>query len=468
MHVLDWLVVVAYSLGLAGTAYFVRRAKHIEDFSVASRQIPALMIFATLAATYIGPGYSMGLADKASQQGYIWVLVFLPFCLQTLLVGLFIAPRLQTFQHAHTVGEILEVRYGTATKFLTGILTLALMTGFMSIMARASGELISSVTAMPLTWAAFLSTAIVVTYTSFGGIKGDITSDVFQFIVMSVGVPLMVVLLLVREGGSMITRQVPLNIPDSLPLFKLLPLLLGFFLGEALIPPYTVRALASRNPSAARRGFVLAAIFGGFWFVVCAAIGVLVRVSTREEIGGNVVLYAMRTYLPPGLFGLIFCAFVAIIISSWDSLLNCAATSFQFDLLAATRFSGHASRKALGLARATSLVIGVLATFLALKLPSFVDGLMYCYTLWAPTIVLPLVIGVLMEKPSRNAGPAAIVVGGIATGIWEWGLACPLGAPSLVVGVLFNQLAFWTVHCLSNRSHRAQIDRTIPRTLERV
>jgi SSS family solute:Na+ symporter len=95
--------------------------------------------------------------------------------------------------------------------------------------------------------------------------------------------------------------------------------------------------------------------------------------------------------------------------------------------------------------------IGVLGTLLALKLPSFVDGLMYCYTLWAPTIVLPLVIAVLMEKPCKKAGPAAIVVGGVATGIWEWGMSCPFGVPSLVIGVLFNQIAFWTVHYVSRR-----------------
>jgi len=35
--------------------------------------------------------------------------------------------------------------------------------------------------------------------------------------------------------------------------------------------------------------------------------------------------------------------------------------------------------------------------------------------------------------------------GAAAAAIWEWGLGIPYGVPSLVAGLVANQLAFWTV-----------------------
>jgi hypothetical protein len=40
------------------------------------------------------------------------------------------------------------------------------------------------------------------------------------------------------------------------------------------------------------------------------------------------------------------------------------------------------------------------------------------------------------------SGFLAILFGGIATSIWEWGLN-PNEIPSLLIGIIFNQLAFW-------------------------
>lgn len=42
------------------------------------------------------------------------------------------------------------------------------------------------------------------------------------------------------------------------------------------------------------------------------------------------------------------------------------------------------------------------------------------------------------------SGFLAILIGGIATSVWEWGLNNPYEVPSLLIGIIFNQLAFWS------------------------
>ncbi len=451
MQIMDWVVIAAYVVVLTGVVVSVRRARSLEDFSVASRQIPGSIIFATLAATYIGPGYSMGLANKAATQGFIWLFIFFAFSVQTLLVGIFVAPRIQKFRNARTIGGIMGRRYGTFTQALTGFLTLALLTGFVGVMSKASADIISSLTGMPFIWAAILSTTVVIGYSTFGGVKADIASDILHFVILGIGIPLVLVFLIADKGLSPLISSIPPDLTSlrgAFPPAALVGLFLAFLFGETLIPPYVTRALAAKSPSDARRGFVLAAGFGIAWFIVCVSIGVLTRASAPIESADNAFIYAVTTYAPVGVRGLVIVALAAIIMSSWDSLLNCASVSFHTDILSLVFPALRGPRAGLLSGRALNVIIGVGATLFAINVPGIVEALLYCYTLWAPTVVMPLIIASMRNKVSPFAGPAAIIAGGLAAAVWEWGLGVPWGLPSVVVGLAANQLAFWSVQLL--------------------
>ena len=57
----------------------------------------------------------------------------------------------------------------------------------------------------------------------------------------------------------------------------------------------------------------------------------------------------------------------------------------------------------------------------------------------------PLVIGLLWKGVPKASGLAGIIAGATVAAIWEWGLGNPYGVPSLVAGLVANQIAFWTV-----------------------
>jgi Na+/proline symporter len=65
--------------------------------------------------------------------------------------------------------------------------------------------------------------------------------------------------------------------------------------------------------------------------------------------------------------------------------------------------------------------------------------------MWAPTVVAPLVIGLLWKGAPKAAGIAGILAGAAGAALWEWGLGNPYGVPSLVAGLAANQTAFWAV-----------------------
>lgn len=453
MHGIDWFIIVIYSLLLVGIAGFTRQAKSMKDFALGSREIPGGVIFATLSATVIGPGYAMGLAENASSAGYIWFFIFIAFSLQTLFVGYYVAPKLRKFENAYTLADIMGYRYGKLVKVISGVLSVALSAGFVGVIARASGEIITTVTGMPFVWAVVASTIFVIVYSAFGGIKTVILTDVLQFIVLTITVPLILLFMVGTEGMPTLLENSPdvsLSLLDGpIPPLTVLGAALGFLLGETLIPPYANRALMARDSMSARNGFLLTGAFSAVWFFICASIGYL-AIGVLPEGSGNVYIAAMEQYLPIGLLGLALAALISIVMSSQDSVLNAAAVCFNNDILAVFKPDMKEGGNALSSSRWLNVVIGILATIFAINAPSIVDALLYCYTLWAPTVVLPLIIAALKEDAHPYAGFSAIVAGGLATGIWEWGLGNPGGAPSLIIGVVVNQTVFWSVQNLMN------------------
>jgi len=448
MVFIDYFMIFLYFCVLSGVVIASRKAKTMEEFAVGSRQIPSGIILATLSATYIGPGYAMGLANKAADSGYIWVYVFFAFSLQTLLVGFFVAPKLREYSNAYTLADIMGCHYGKSVKVLSGIMSVLLCAGFVGAITNAAGEIIHNITGISFIWAVILSTLVVIIYSAIGGIKTVVLTDAVQFIVLAISIPVVMFFLLKAHGVDVVVEKTSNTTINPLSTKQLVALLASFLLGETLVPPYANRALMSKDKNHARNGFVLAGIFSLFWFFVCASIGVIGKELVAPD-SSNVFLSILRDYLPVGLYGLAIAALISIIMSSQDSLINAAAVSFSNDLLGSFSPTKWLRKYELSSTRVITLIVGGLGAWFAINVKGVIPALLICYTLWAPTIVLPLIFAVTYKKVSCYSGLPAIVCGGFATGIWEWGLKSPYGIPSILVGIGVNLFVFWVVHFLT-------------------
>lgn len=450
MQTLDYIIIAIYFISVFIVIIKVQRARTIEDFAVGSREIPSSIVFASLAANAIGPGYSMGIANKAALNGYVWFFIFLAFSLQTILIGYFVAPKLRRFENAYTIGDIMGYKYGKLVKYISSALSILLSAGFVGAIANASGSIIHSVFGIDFIWGVVITAVVVIVYTTYGGIKVDLITDVIHFAIMAIVISSILIFMSVEHGlGNLIanTPQKLFSVTGDFSNLKIFGLILSFMLGETLIPSYTNRALAAKNEDHAKRGFIKAGLFTISWFFVCSSIGILSVNFFKDS--DNVFLSALKTYLPIGVYGLVIGVMVNIVMKSQDSLLNAASVALNNDFL------GNYSKKknnALLITRIFNVLIGTVAVVFAINVPSVIDALLICYTLWAPTIVLPLVIGVLKKDVKPLSGLLAIVFGAIGTIIWEWVLHNPNDVPSLLIGILCNQAAFWLSELLIKKN----------------
>jgi solute:Na+ symporter, SSS family len=451
MTPLDWILLAGYFvlLILIGVQT-MRRVKNVDDFAVAGNRIVWPVFFGSLAAAFLGGGASIGVAGATMRDGYVYMFAFCAFGIQTVLVGLFVAPRLKNYIGAHTLGDVMHEHYGKPARVVTGVLSVALCAGILGAQALAIGTVVNATLDVPAVPAVLIGMGVVVLYSSFGGAWAVIQTDMLQFVFLGVLLPVALLIGLHAVGGpNSLIDQVPAAhltvLGDYTPL-QFLTLFCALLLGETLVPPYAQRTFSTPDSRHARIGFTMAGFFSFFFYFTSASLGLVALVLYPGIETDQALPTVVMNLMPIGVLGLVIAALLAVVMSTASSYLNATAVVLTKDIYQPLRTSPIPATRKLTIERATSVIVGAAATIFALSVPTIVDALLYSYTLWAPTIIVPLFAAVLFGIRSAPAALSGIAAGAVVTAVWQWGLPAPLGLDDgLIPGVLANLIVFTIV-----------------------
>lgn len=456
LNLFDYTVIAAYFLGLVFFGVIVRRIRNFGDYAVGGRSVPGIMIFASLSATYIGPGYTMGFASKGFASGWLFFFVALAFTAQTVLTAFFIAPRLHGFKDCYTVGDVIGNAHGKYAHIVTGMISTLLCIGFAAIMAKVGGLVLEAATGLPLLAAVFIITGVGVIYCYTGGIKSVIATEAIQFAIFAIAIPLLLWFATVRGGVDLELVEIKgwsqmHAAIGGMTLLQAVGLFLSFFLGETLIPPYANRALAASSPGTARSGFLAGAGYSIIWFSMVVGLGVVASVVIPDSKPDDAFMSLAIKFLPHGLLGVLVVAIAAIIMSSQESVLNAGAVSFTRDIRDVLSAIPLTDANRLSLSRFSTLVMGTIAAILAYFAPSIIDGLLIIYSIWAPSVLPVFLLAILFHKPVRAAGTAAMVAGAITSLVWQFGLKEPGQVPAILIGLSANLSTYGVIALFSKK-----------------
>jgi SSS family solute:Na+ symporter len=451
MAPLDWILLAGYfALLILIGVQTMRRVKNPDDFAVAGNRIVWPVFFGSLAAAFLGGGASIGVAGATMRDGYVYMFAFCAFGIQTVLVGLFVAPRLKNYVGAHTLGDVMHEHYGKPARIVTGVLSLALCAGILGAQALAIGTVVNATLDVPTVPAVLIGMGVVVLYSSFGGAWAVIQTDMLQFVFLGVLLPVALLIGLDAVGGpSSLIDQVPaahLTVMGDYTPLQFLTLFCALLLGETLVPPYAQRTFSTPDSRHARIGFTMAGFFSFAFYFVSASLGLIALVLYPNIESDQALPTVVMNLMPIGVLGLVIAALLAVVMSTASSYLNSTAVVLTKDIYQPLRTSPIPATRRLAIERATSVIVGAAATIFALSVPTIVDALLYSYTLWAPTIIVPLFAAVLFGIRSAPAALSGIAAGAIVTAVWQWVLPAPFGLDDgLIPGVLANLIVFTIV-----------------------
>lgn len=346
MHWLDWLAIAVYfALLILIGVQTMRRVSTADDFAVAGNRIIWPVFFGSLAAAFLGGGASLGVAGATMRDGYVYMLAFAAFGLQTFLVGLFVAPRLKNYRGAHTLGDVMHEHYGRPARVVTGVLSVALCTGILGAQALAVGTVVNATLGLPVVPSVVVGMGIVILYSTMGGAWAVIQTDLLQFVFLGVLIPVALLIGLDAVGGAgALVAQLPadhMSIMGDYSATQFIGLFAAFLLGETLVPPYVQRTFSTPDSTHARRGFALSGAFSFVFFFVSASIGLVALVLYPDIPTDSALPTVVSNLMPVGLLGLVVAALLAVVMSTASSYINSTAVSFTDDLPPAVGYAGQ-------------------------------------------------------------------------------------------------------------------------------
>lgn len=117
--------------------------------------------------------------------------------------------------------------------------------------SRRNGYVFETFLEIPKFWGVILGCGTLIIYKTLGGIRAVLITEVVQFILLALGLPLVLVFGVMAAGGiEAVISGVPashFHIPGPLSWVALISLFLTFMFGEALAPPYLQRLLIGKD-----------------------------------------------------------------------------------------------------------------------------------------------------------------------------------------------------------------------------
>lgn len=386
-----------------------RQIHHLEDYLLGGRSLSSGLLAATLAATLLGGGASLGIFGRAYSEGPFFLFATLGWYLAIILTGLWLAAPIRHSGKA-TVGEFVTTRYGPALGRVTTGLSLVYSMGLLAAQLAALREvgriLLPGVSPE---WILAAGTFVVLLYNWAGGFWAVVKTDQIQFFVLAGGFAGLAVLAGQQGWTVTIPPEWTLGAEGVAWLFP------AFFLGEFLAPAYFMRFAAARSSMQAVRGTVLAGaglacfFFPIFFWLVAYARGHLPGLEAGQALPSLVASLGSAW-----LSGVMLAALLAAVMSSADSILNASTLVVMHD------FQLQRTPHPLRLARGVCLGLGLTAAVVAWLLPNILQLLLLSYQVWAPAVTVLLAAGLL----------GFLIPRGAAWIIFFSGLGASLGAGS--------------------------------------
>ncbi|WP_329117582.1 sodium:solute symporter [Streptomyces sp. NBC_01465] len=421
---IDYAVIVIYLAGMLAMGWWgMRRAKSKSEFLVAGRRLGPAMYSGTMAAIVLGGASTIGGVGLGYQYGLSGAWMVFTIGLGLLALSVFFSARIARLK-VYTVSEMLDLRYGGKAGLISGIVMWAytLMLAVTSTIAYAT--IFDVIFDMHRTVAIILGGAIVVAYSTLGGMWSITITDMVQFVVKSVGILILLLpIAVIRAGGfSEMKAELPTSYFDPLGIGgeTIFTYVLIYTFGMLIGQDIWQRVFTARSDKVARAGGTVAGTYCLLYAIAGAVIGTAAKVlyphlANPDDAFATIV----KDQLPMGVRGLVLAAALAAVMSTSSGALIACATVANNDIW--SRLKGLT-----GSARAEGdhdevkgnrifiLVMGIAVIVIAIQLKSVVEGLTVAYDLLVGGLLVPILGGLLWKRGTVYGALSAVVVGGLA------------------------------------------------------
>ena len=466
-------IVASLACYLAIGWYAGRRVKHLEDFFVAGRNAPTVLILGTLVASFMSTNAFIGEAGMSYQGHAPLVLIMTCFNCLGYIIGAVFFGRYLRRSKALTVPAFFRARFASRRiQMFAGISIVAGLSAYLLAVTWGMALIITEVTAFSEVAAILMVWASYTLFTLYSGSRGVILTDTVMFLLFS-GIIVVTCFFIVDAAGgwfaaieSLATYQEKPGIiawhgrigPDVYWRTQWEALIWASILGVAwgivvaVSPWQTSRYLMARSEHVVIRsacGALIAMLL--LYLVTNFAAATVNLINPDITPADSTMIWVATNVLPTALGAILICGVLAAGLSSASTFLSLVGFSVSHDILGDGTDEGATAigenRPPLRAARIAMLAVGFSVIGLALTLPRNIYwlthfagplfasswGVVAFMSIWSKRITESGAFWGMVTGFGVNVGMNALSV----TDLVEW----PVVADPILVGVVSSYAA---------------------------
>lgn len=184
--VLAGMLLISMAIGLFQALKKAHREATAEDFFTGGRSLPAVPVGLSLCASFMSAVQVLGVPAEGFRYGFKFLYMCLGQSINSVLTVYLFVPVFYRLGITST-NEYLKMRFGRGMQLLGSVQFLVATLLYTGIVIYAPALILNQATGLNM-WVSLFSTGIICTlYTTVGGMKAVIWTDVFQIVVMLMG-----------------------------------------------------------------------------------------------------------------------------------------------------------------------------------------------------------------------------------------------------------------------------------------
>jgi len=426
----EWAMIFVFIAGVVLWGMRMHKsAQTMEGAFLADRKVPGVIASISTVATNLNANDFLGLTGAVYAVGIIMAHIIFNNSLVLVVVALLLMHRLRRY-NVYSLGGWLETRYSSIVGNAYSIVwTFVWMLFNLGLYIYGGALVLETLLGWNLYASIVLLSLVAAFYTLMGGLGAVVATDVLQIALMFFPLVFVGFSGLHEVGGlAGLAEKLPETHKHLWPAqtpFGTLPILLFgmLFMGlsywscEAQV---VQRPLSARNPEEASIGYMGAAVWYAIIVPFVIVIPGLAAVVLFPDLPKNdhAMPTLVKTFLPPGLYGVAVVGLIAGFLSSADSQINAFCTMFTTDiyrkLIRPNRSDSHYVR----VGRIAGVVFTLAAILTALIVSLNSEGMFLFAVSVLATIMPPFgaisLLGVLWRGTTTAGALAGLIAGGVS------------------------------------------------------
>lgn len=426
--------------------------RNIKDYAIGVGNISTPILVATIYATHLGAGATIGIMEKIYHIGLSFALIELLFSPIRWIITLVIYRNIEQFKNCLTPSDIMARLYNSPGRIVMNVGVLINSIAIVAAQIVALGYLMHYFLEIPIFICVLVGAGTVIIYSMMGGIRAVVVTDVLQFALFYVILPISCVLFIKQIGGwGTVYNLIPeekwqIWYTDREQMWMLWDDLLYVLLPFSTAP-FLQRFLMSMDRKQITNALSIAALLDmTIVLTICTFGFVMIAATNGIAAPQDIIWHVVDSAVFDVLKGVFIIGIIAVIMSTADSYLNNVGVLVARDIIK-KGWPKISDKKEVFWARAFTVLAGAAAIVLVVSTPGILALVWISFSFYFPVILIPLSAGFLKFRTNTTSFVTSVVLAIFATFLGAK-IQDSFGVIATVFGIIGSMTGLFGMHYL--------------------